>query len=265
MANYEDMRDGFDKDCKEMPMKSATVHCNAFGKTYTFRLKYGHHIKGSSDSNQPNTTEHRTFVMTERSEYQMNRNMIRANLGKYRYQGRNRRDNIEQPRNYSSSSFSETNLGHLDISPVSQHSQMLSSSQLNGDSFVHSSNDAGTSSSTPEQTGSTTQEELYSEYKPPEPAAAKRPIWYAETNHLSPEEGFEEELTLNIITPVKQFICHESMVTGSVVNNAVLSEVSTTPPAEILPLEKLVCKATSHANSRDDIELDCTRSIQQCF
>ena len=49
MAKYEDMRDGFDKDCKEMNMKSATVHSNAFGKTYTFRLKYGHHINRSRD------------------------------------------------------------------------------------------------------------------------------------------------------------------------------------------------------------------------
>ena len=257
MAKYEDMRDGFDKDCKEMNMKSATVHSNAFGKTYTFRLKYGHHIKGSSDSNQPNTTEHKTFVMTERSEYQMNRNMIRANLGKYRYQGRKNYEYIEDPRNCNSSAVSETNLGHLDISPVSQHSQTLPSSQLNGDSFVNSCSDSDTSSST-------TTEGLYDIPNPPESDAAKppRPICYAESNHL-PTEKFQDGSMLILLPPTEQLICHESVVIDTPLSRALSSQISTISPVENIPLKEL-SGPTTRTDSVDDIELDYTLPRDQC-
>ena len=73
-----------------MDMKSATVHRNDFGTVYTFRFKHGRPKSGSKTRNSDdNTEEHRTFVLSERSPHQIQRNRIRTNLYKFRYQGKN--------------------------------------------------------------------------------------------------------------------------------------------------------------------------------
>ena len=100
MDRYTEIRDELDKSCEQMDMKSATIHSNEFGKTYTIRFKYGRPNSGSNErSNHSANTEHRTFVISERSEYQMNRNRIRANLFKFSHPGRNYYDKTEKPRN----------------------------------------------------------------------------------------------------------------------------------------------------------------------
>ena len=86
MDSYTEVRDHMDKTSRRMDMKSATVHSNDFGTVYTFRFKHGRLQSGSQARNNINSTEeHRTFVLSERSPNQIQRNRIRANLHKFRY------------------------------------------------------------------------------------------------------------------------------------------------------------------------------------
>ena len=102
MDSYTEVRDHMDKTSRRMDMKSATVHSNDFGTVFTFRFKHGRSKFGSQTRINDTTEEHRTFVMSERSPHQIHRNRIRANLYKFRYQGKNSDIEIEKPRKCNS-------------------------------------------------------------------------------------------------------------------------------------------------------------------
>ena len=250
MDRYTEIRDELDKSCEQMDMKSATIHSNEFGKTYTIRFKYGRPNSGSNErSNHSANTEHRTFVISERSEYQMNRNRIRANLFKFSHPGRNYYDKTERPRNCDRSTHSETG---LIISPVSNHDHRLSASQLTDDCGAHSS--------------------LLDTYSPSHTEAALASIEYAETDHLPPEEFVNEASQLIDIPSVDEFTCKETVESENIsFEQAQISTVSSFSALK-LPLKNLKLEIIKNTKSTDElsytdnveIELDYNLPRDQC-
>ena len=258
MDRYREIRDDLDRTCDQMDIKSATVHSNEYGKVYTIRFKYGRPNRGSNErSNQSNNIEHRTFVMSERSQYQMNRNRIRANLFKYRYQGRDNDNNIEIQRDCDNSAVSESNQG---ISPVTLD-PYLSASHITDDSFVQSPGDVYTPSMhTPEHS-------VIQQAEPLNSAAASPSVFYAETLHLTPEECSDESSQINALPTVEELIvCSEAVVNDSIFENVISSQLSIKPPPESVSLKSLnipITKAQKDSLS-DNIELDYTLPRDQC-
>ena len=252
MDRYTDIRDDLDNTFEQMDMKSATIHSNEYGKTYTFRFKYGHPNKGSNE--RSNKNDHRTFVMRERSQYQMKKNRIRANLFKFSHPGRNYYDKTEHPRNCENSAVSETN---LDISPVSTHDPLLSTSQLTDDCFAQSSSG------------------YLDEFSPShtEYRTALASIQYAETTHLTPEEFVDESSQLIELPSVEEFVCHETLENDSDLNQASSAQISSISPV-IYPLINLNTgmeivenpnpKSTELLYTPEEIELDYNLPRDQC-
>ena len=204
MDSYTEVRDHMDKTSGRMDMKSATVHSNNFGTVYTFRFKHGRSQSGSKARNNDNTEEHRTFVMSERSQYQINRNRIRANLFKFKYQGKPSDNEIENPRKCDSETSPCLD---PEYSPMNQRDHTFSDSRLSDDSHEsrwHPSSQssyAATNSYPPEEDGFSVIPyiEDFTAYE----SVIQPPITYSPDKTLQPEIHSQTESVLlkELITP----------------------------------------------------------------
>ena len=222
MDSYTELRDYMDKISTRNGFKSGTFHGNYNGTVFTFRFQNGYSKIGSNEGTSKNTEEHRTFTPDgERSQYQINRNHIRAKLNPYRYQGKHFDSEIEQPRSVH---LSKTSPCFDPGFSLVQKNLTLSESHLSDDGSVHPSTGSY-------QASHINTEDLSSQPKPPESKVQHHQSDHAEICD-SPPEMFEQ---CSPVTPnIEEFIAEDLVIEYPVIENQVfISQPLISTPTEV--------------------------------